>query len=128
MNEIKIHDIKPLVEVPDYSFYFFYGLILVACVIFTLLAYYLYKYLKNKKQNVRKEYYKSLKNNNFTNSKKSAYDITKYGTLLARSDREKQLLNDLVSKLEEYKYKKDVPNFDDETKALYDNFLNSLDV
>ena len=128
MNEIKIHDIKPLVEIPDYSFFILSGLILLGIIIVSLVIFFIYKYLKNKKQNIRREYFKKLKELDFKNSKKSAYDITKYGQLLVKTKREKQLLNDLISQLEQYKYKKDVDNFDDETKALFDRFLDGLDV
>ena len=37
MNELKIHDIKPIVEVPDFSFYIYYGLILFAIVLAMLM-------------------------------------------------------------------------------------------
>ena len=128
MNEIKIHDIKPLIEVPDYSMYIFYGLVLLVAIIFGLIIYFIYRFFKNRKQNIRKEYFKKLKEVDFINSKQSAYSITKYGQLLAKSDREKQLLHDLIEKLESYKYRKDVPSFDSETKLLFDNFMESLDV
>jgi len=128
MNEIKIHDIKGLVEVPDYSFYIFYGLIICAFILLILVGYFIYKFIKNKKQDMRKEYYQVLKNIDFTNSKTSAYTISKYGLLLVQNDTEKQLLNNLVLKLEEYKYKKEVPNFDKEAKASFDIFIKSLDI
>ena len=131
MNEtIKIHDIKGLIEVPDYSIYIYYGLIIGAILLLCLIGYLIYKFYQNKKQNIRKEYLSKLKAIDFklNSSKQNAYEITKYGQLLAIDDREVQLLNDLVQNLETYKYKKNVDNFDNETKALYDRFIESLDV
>ncbi len=128
MGEIKIHDIKPLVEVPDISFYIFYGLIVLGIIVFCIGIFLFYKYLKNKRLNIKKIYLKKLKNVDFTNSKQSAYTITKYGQLLVQSSIEKQLLEDLIIKLEGYKYQKKVPKVDDETKALYNIFVGALDV
>jgi amino acid permease len=128
MTEIKIHDIKGLVEVPDYSLYIFSLVTLFAVIIICFIIYYLYKFFRNKKQNIRKWYFKKLQDIDLNSSKQSAYDITKYGMLLARTPREKQLLNDLIEKLKFYKYKKDVPSIDDETKVLFDIFMDSIDV
>lgn len=128
MNEIKLHDIKGLVEVSDSSLYIFYGLILFGLIVVCIIGYLIYKFFKYKRQNIRQDYFKQLQAVDFNNSKQSAYDITKYGILLVRTPREKQLLNDLISKLESYKYKKDVPNIDEETKASFDTFMDSLDV
>ncbi len=128
MNEIKIHDIKDIVEVPDVTFYIYYGLIILAFIALCLVIYFIYKFIKNRKINIRKEYFKILEELDLNNSKNSAYQITKYGHLLARNDREKQLFNDLLSELEVYKYKINVPEFHDDTKALFDVFMDSLDV
>ncbi len=128
MNEIKIHDIKPLVTVVDHSLYIYYGLIVLGFLIVCAVLYFIYGFFKNKKQNIRKEYFNILENVDFTNSKLTAYTITKYGYLLAKNDREKQLLSDLILKLDRYKYKKSVPSFDEDTKASYNIFMDSLDV
>jgi ribosomal protein S10 len=126
MNELKIHDIKSLVEVPDYSFYLFYGLISLGLLLILFCSYFIYRFLRNKKENTRKKYFNILKNLDFTNTKQSAYDITKYGQLLVINENEKQLLENLTKKLTVYKYKKDVDNFDTKTKALIDIFIDSF--
>lgn len=128
MNELKLNDIKDLVQIPDYSIYFYYGLIILVIASFIAIIYIIYNYWKNKKQNIRKIYFKRLKDIDFSNSKKSAYDITKYGYLLVNTSREKQLLEDLVDKLGDYKYKKDVPIIDDDIKNSLYIFLEALDV
>ncbi len=128
MNEIKIHDIKPLVNIEDYSFYIYYGLIVGGIILLLVSIYFIYKFIKRKNNNTRMEYFKVLKKIDFTNSKQTAYDITKYGYLLAQTSREKQLLNDLVAQLEIYKYQKSVPIISDEVTVMYDNFIDSLEV
>jgi len=128
MNELKLNDIKDLVQIPDYSIYFYYGLIIFVISIFVVVIYIIYNYWKNKKQNIRKIYFKRLKDIDFNNSKKSAYDITKYGYLLVNTTKEKQLLEDLVDKLGDYKYKRDVPIIDDDIKNSFHIFMESLDV
>ncbi len=128
MNEIKIHDIKDIVEVPDFSFYIYYGLISLAIILILIAFYFIYKFFKNKKVNIRKEYYKILEELDLTNTKNSAYLITKYGHILAQNEREKQLFYDLVEMLEIYKYKKNVPIFSEDIKVSLKIFMESLDV
>ncbi len=128
MNELKIHDIKELVEVPDISFYIYYGLISLGVIICCIFIYFAYKFIINKKTNIRKEYLSILQNINLEDTKHSAYIITKYGHKIAIHEREKQLLEDLIVQLEIYKYKKDVPKFSDEVKTSFGIFMDSLDV
>ncbi len=128
MNEIKIHDIKALVEVPDYSMYIYYGLIILSSIALLVVIYFIYKIIKNKKVNVRREYFDILNNLDLNNSKQSAYVITKYGYLLAQNEREKQLLGDLISSLELYKYKKNVPSLEEDIKTSFSIFMDALDV
>ena len=101
-------------------------LIITLTVVLTLFL--IYKLIKNRKRNYRKEYFKILKNLNFDNTKDSAYKITKYSRLLAKSERQKRLAQELNDALNEYKYKRYVKDFDTEIKNLYDRFMDSLDV
>ncbi len=126
---LKIHDIKPLVKIPDHSIYFYYGVIILGILLICFIFYFLYEYLKKRKNSKQKEYYRILQNIKFDNPKQDAYDITFYGRLLATDERSHKLLEDLWHSLEGYKYKKDVPtHFSKETKAKFDTFMDSLDV
>lgn len=69
-----------------------------------------------------------MKNVNFSDSKKSAYTITKYSRLIVSNEREKKLAIELIESLEKYKYKKEVENIDNEVKAKFSIFMDSLDV
>ena len=129
-NEIKLHDIKPLIEIQEYSFYYFLGAVFIGVVLVTLLGYLTYKWLKNRNRyNKRADHSQKLREIRFENPKKDAYDITFYG-LTFRDDtpRHKKAYEALVHSLEVYKYKKDVPPFSDETKHLFDIYLGLIDV
>ena len=128
MNELKIHDIKDLTQIPDISFYIFLGLSMLAILVLLILIFIIYKYFKNKKKNKRKEYYKILKEIDLNESKESAYKISKYTRLLVTNQREENLFNELNEELEKFKYKKEVEPLNDEVKILFGRFMDIIDV
>lgn len=131
MNEdvlSKLNDIKELEKIPDSSLFIFSALILLGFIFLLILIFFITKLIKNRKKNPRKIYFKILKNVNFSDSKKSAYTITKYSRLIVSNEREKKLAIELIESLEKYKYKKEVENIDNEVKAKFSIFMDSLDV
>ena len=54
--------------------------------------------------------------------------VTKYSRLIVSNEREKKLAIELIESLEKYKYKKEVENIDNEVKAKFSIFMDSLDV
>lgn len=131
MNEdilSKLHDIKELERIPDNSIFIFSILVFLAILVLLLITFFIIKLFKNRKTNDRKKYYEILKNIDFNDSKKSAYDITKYARLLASNDREKRLCEELIEELENYKYKKNVDDIDNSIKTKYSVFMDALDV
>ena len=128
-NQLQINDIKTIVEIPDYSIYFYYGLIILGFSLFLVSLYFVYNYFKSKKHSLEKEYLSILKNIDLSNQKNSAYTISKYGRLLAKDERQKRLFEELHNSLKEFKYKKiidkKIPNT---IKLQYETFLESLDV
>ncbi|MGE4383470.1 MAG: hypothetical protein AB7D41_09760 [Arcobacter sp.] len=131
MNEellSKLNDIKELEKIPDNSIFIFSFLIFLAILILTTLIFFLIKFFKNRKKSPRKIYFEILKNIDFSDSKKSAYVITKYSRLITTNEREKKLANELIEELEKYKYKKNVEKIDDTIKAKFLVFMDSLDV
>lgn len=131
MNEdvlSKLNDIKELEKIPDNSLFIFSALILLGFIFLLILIFFITKLIKNRKKNPRKIYFKILKNVNFSDSKKSAYTITKYSRLIVSNEREKKLAIELIESLEKYKYKKEVENIDNEIKAKFSIFMDSLDV
>lgn len=131
MNEdvlSKLNDIKELEKIPDNSFFIFLALVLLGFIFLLILIFFITKLIKNRKKSPRKIYFEILKNVDFSDSKKSAYTITKYSRLIASNEREKKLANELIESLEKYKYKKEIENIDDEIKAKFSVFMDSLDV
>lgn len=128
MEEIKIHDIKGLVDIPDFSFYIYSILWILGSALLFIFVFLLYKYFDNKSKNRRKAYYKILKELDLNDSRNSAYLITKYARLLSQSDREKKLSHELIDELENFKYKKEIKPLSDEVKILFGRFMDSVDV
>lgn len=131
MNEdilSKLHDIKELEKIPDNSIFVFSFLIFLGIILLLVIIFFIIKFFKNRKKSDRKKYYEILENINFENSKESAYTITKYSRLLALSEREKKLSEELIEDLRKYKYKKNVKQIDDMIKAKFLTFMESLDV
>ena len=126
---IKIHDIKPIVEIPDISIYIYYSLIVFVVLLLSIGIYFLYKFLKPKEKTKELICYEKLQNIDFTKTKDAAYKISKYGKLLAKDERQLDLINELIEELSFYKYKKMIPDeFSKETKTKFNIFMESLDV
>ena len=128
MNEIKIHDIKSLVEIPDISLYIYLLLWILGIAFIFILIFFVYKFFYNKNKNERKNYYKTLKELDLKDAKQSAYTISKYVRLLAQSEREKRLSDELIEELEKYKYKKEVKELENDVKIIFARFMDSIDV
>lgn len=114
MAEIKLHDIKGIVEVQEYSLYYLFGGVTLGILLLATLSYLIYLWYKKKNAfNQKKEYLEFLKALDLSDAKKSAYKITLYGASF--KDDSSELLEayeNLVENLQEYKYKKDVDKLD----------------
>ena len=128
--DIPLHDIKPIVEVQEYSFYYFLGTVFLAIVALGLIAYLLYMYMKKRNAfNIRKEHFKLLNNLDLKDTKQSAYAITNYGlTFKDDSDRHEEMFNNITERLESYKYKKEVDKFDSEMLGFIELYKGMIDV
>ena len=131
MNEdilSKLHDIKELEQIPDNSIFIFSFLVFLFIIILIAIMFFIIKKFQNRKKSPRKEYYEILQNIDFEDSKNCAYTITKYSRLLALSEREKKLSEELIEDLRKYKYKKNVKQVDEMIKAKFLTFMESIDV
>jgi len=126
MNNLKIHDIKPLIEVNDYSLYLFISLIIIGLTVFSYLLYFLYQKFTNKKQNRQKFHIQELKTMDYTQSKTAAYNISKHISCLLKDELQTKLANEVLEDLEQYKYKKEVKPFNTNSILLYKKFLEAL--
>ncbi len=128
--DIPLHDIKPLMDVPDSSLTLFIVLVVIVTVLFAGGLYLLYRFIKNRKiVNKRKTHYNALIRVDLTEPKKAAYSITEHGRAFADdSPRLKEAYANLVSRLEIYKYKKVVSPIDEESRSYYEIYLGMIDV
>jgi len=126
---IKIHDIKPIVEIPDFSVYLYYGLVFLIFLVICLILYGIYKFFKPKVKTQEMYWYEKLQKLDFNNIKQTAYDISKYGRYLAKEERQIRLIDELTNELSMYKYRKEIPTkLTQEIKTKFNIFMDTLDV
>jgi len=124
----QLRDIKPLLEIPDNSFYIYWGLIaFISLLLAAVLFFVLKKLWENRKINLAKEYLARLKEIDWKDTKKSAYKATHYARLLATDERRKELFSQLEPMLEKYKYKKEVDKVDSDTRNKFNLFVQVAD-
>ena len=124
----QLKDIKPLLEIPDNSIYLYWGLIILAVLIVLVLGYFVVKKLwRQRKINLAKGYLEKLKSIDWHDTKKSAYDATHYARLLATDERRKELFSQLEPLLEQYKYKKEVNEVDQDTLNRFNLYVQVAD-
>jgi len=124
----QLRDIKPLLEIPDNSYYMYWGLIIVgALLLFGILFFIAKKLWENRKINLAKGYLEKLKAIDWKDAKKSAYEATHYARLLATDERRKELFSQLEPMLEKYKYKKEVDEVDPDTQNKFNLYVQVAD-
>ncbi|HIP29168.1 MAG TPA: hypothetical protein EYG82_08345 [Sulfurovum sp.] len=132
MNEenltAQLRDIKPLLEIPDNSYYIYWGLIIFISLLVLGIVFFVFKKLwENRKINLAKGYLEALKNIDWKDTKKSAYEATHYARLLATDDRKKELFSQLEPMLEQYKYKKVVDALDADVEKQFNLYVQVAD-
>lgn len=124
----ELKDIKPLLEIPDYSYTIFMALALfMALIVFTLLFILGKRLWEKRKVNMRKVYFERLKTVDWRNSKKAAYEVTFFGRALCNEPRIEVIYKQLLPLLSAYKYKKEVPQVNEETLRVYDLLVHVVD-
>ena len=124
----QLKDIKPLLEIPDHSFYIYWGLISVGVLVSLVLLYWIaVKLWKRRKVNLAKGYLEKLKAIDWKDTKHSAYEATHYARLLASDERRKELFSQLEPLLEKYKYKKEVEAVDQDTLNRFNLYVQVAD-
>jgi len=129
-DEIILHDIKPLLEIQEYSLYYFLLLMAFSIALIATIIFFLVKYFRSKNNfTLRKEHFESLNNIDFSDSKRSAYDITFYGaTFKNDSLQTKEEYEKLLEKVEEYKYKKNVNSINEDVKKQLTKYRELVNV
>ena len=128
--DIPLHDIKPLVEIEEYSLYYLMGVIALGVIIFIAISYLLYLWYKKRDQfNVRKHHLKCINELDLSDTKSTAYALSLYGlTFKDDSPRHHEMFLNIHARLENYKYKKSVDAFDKETLGYIEVYRGMLDV
>lgn len=128
MNGDELRDIKPLLEIPDYSYGIFIALVSFMVLVVLALLYILGKRLwEKRKVNMRKIYFERLRSVDWNNSKKAAYEVTFFGRALCNDPRIEEIYKQLLPLLERYKYKKEVPKVNEETLKQYELLVHVVD-
>ena len=123
-----LRDIKPLLEIPDSSFYIYWGLIIVGIfLVVGIIFFTALKWWRLKKKNMAKVYLAKLKEIDWSDAKESAYIATHYARLLATDERREKIFEQLNPLLDRYKYKKVVDEVDDETIKYFNLFVQVTD-
>jgi len=124
----QLKDIKPLLEIPDNSFYIYWGEIILAILLGLAIFYFIGKKMWEKRKiNLAKGYVEKLKAIDWKDPKKAAYDATHYARLLATDDRRKELFSQLEPLLEKFKYKKQVEDVDQDTLNRFNLYVQVAD-
>ena len=117
----QLRDIKPLVQIEDYSFYLYVGMwIAIVLLVLALIYWLVMLYLKSRKVNLEKVYLERMDAIKWDSPKRAAYEATEYGRHLANDERRLSLYHDMVSALEKYKYRADVPAVTKEDKRTFE--------
>jgi len=123
--DIPLHDIKPLVDVPDNSIWLFSAVVIISLVVLVTLIIYAMRFFK-KGKNSPKIWLEELKNIDINQPKEAAYSITHLGELLLEKSNSPELFENLVQRLEPFKYRKEVPSLDERTIELYNLYIGSI--
>lgn len=127
--DIPLHDIKPIVEIQEYSLYYLLGLIGLGLIVLSLIIYFLYLWYKKRNAfNLRKHHLELLGELDFSDTKNTAYAISSYGiTFKDDSPRHTEMFHNISERLEVYKYRKNVSAFDEETIGYIEVYKGMLD-
>jgi len=124
----ELRDIKPLLEIPDSSYYIYLAIVGVLAILGLSIIYFLVKrFILNRKESQEQKYFKRLKSIDWSDAKSSAYLVTYLGRKLAKDKRAKEIYSQILPMLEKYKYRAQVPPVDDETLRQYELLVHVLD-
>ncbi len=123
-----LRDIKPLLEIPDSSYLLYWSLLGLGVILLLGILFFLLKlWWQRRRRNPAKHYLAMLKSLSWEDSKRDAYQATHYARLLATDERREKLFEQLVERLEPYKYRKEVAPIDDETRNHFNLFVQVAD-
>ena len=117
---LPLRDIKPNVLIIDYEWWAFIAFLVILTI---LLIFFIYRFLKNRKKENKALII--LKNLDFTDSKKTAYEFSRYAREFI-NEKNKDQFDEIVKKLNRFKYKPDVPPIDKDLENEIKNFIRNI--
>jgi len=118
-----LKDIKPIVEIHDNSIIIFAVTIFSIIILLALLYFLLKPKRKRRKKLTSKEInLKKLKSINFSDDKDIAYTFTTF----AEEFIDKNLYQEILKELEEFKYKKQIPSMPETLKSKIKNIIKDI--
>lgn len=126
---IPINDIAPLIEIHDYSFYYFIALVVLVVTLVAAGVLALLKQMRKRQVSIRKEMFHTLREVEFSDPKRAAYTISEIGRFFASdNERTHKAYQNLFDRLEPYKYAPRVEMIDAETIGYFRLYLEIIDV
>lgn len=128
--DIPLHDIKPILDIQEYSLYIFLGISFFVLSVVLGISYLIYKWMRARNAfNIRAEHFKIINSLDLSDTKNAAYTITSLG-LIFRDDsqRHSEMYDNIAQRLEAYKYKKEVDEFDGEVIGYIEVYKGMIDV
>ena len=119
----ELRDIKGIVEVTDYSLYYLLGLVGLGIVVAFVAGTLLYRQLTKKDPLTQKKVaMELLEKFEFGDAKRSVYEFSHLAQYAVNEEQRREL-EALLSDLELYKFKKEVPELDEKLKARMQAFI-----
>ena len=129
MDELKnLKDIKPPVEISDYSLWALIAIILLTLFIIAIVAYILKRKFRKKRRFFKSDLElarERIEAIDYKNPKSVAYTFIEDVSKFAEPNRSVEY-NSILAKLEEYKYKKDVPQMSRALQVKIKNFIRGI--
>jgi len=123
-----LRDIKPLIAFNDNSLALFVIAILLGILLMVYFFIKSYRHAQTKcKTDCEKYYFYQFSNIDWSKPKEAAYLATKYGLILAKDRRRRELFIQLRESLDSYKYKKDAHEVDEKTLNYYNLYKQVCD-
>jgi len=122
-----LRDIRPLVDIPDLSFYLYLAVVTVVTLLVVVFLYWIIRLVGRKRITREKEILTHLRSLDRRDSKRVAYEITLKGRYLVKDSATLKIYEELLRRLAPYKYRKEVPPIDEETNRYIDLFLKMRD-
>ena len=121
----KLRDIKGIVEVVDYSMYYLVMLIFLVFAAIIAIIWFLRKPKKRKKPTNAQKALQNLKDIDYENSKDIAYTFS-LNIPFFTNEKNSEEIKKILEKAEVYKYKKDIPDMDEEFKKSVKKIIERL--